>query len=168
MMAMPSLPLTLVLVAYLGGSMANMIFVICCTAWVGTARVIRARTMQLREAPFVMIARALGASHARIMLAHLLPNVADILLTRFALSVGSAMMTESGLSFLGLGSYGQKSWGNVLHFAFYRGGLMRNFYWWYLPPIICISACMLGFILLGQRGSRREGFARPGKERPSC
>ena len=106
----------------------------------------------------------MGAGTCRIMAVHLLPNVSDILLTRFALSVGSAMMTESSLSFLGLGSYGEKSWGNVLHYAFYRGGFLRGFYWWYLPPILCISLCMLGFVLLTQRGQNREGFGKRKKE----
>lgn len=163
MMSLPGLPLTLVLVAFFGGSMGNMIFVICLTAWVGTARVVRARVIQLREEPFIKIEEAMGAGACRIMAVHLLPNVSDILLTRFALAVGSAMMTESSLSFLGLGSYGEKSWGNVLHYAFYRGGLLRGFYWWYLPPILCISLCMLGFMLLTQRGHNREGFGRERK-----
>lgn len=160
MMSLPGLPLTLVLVAFFGGGMGNMIFVICLTAWVGTARVVRARVIQLREEPFIKIEQAMGAGAFRVMAVHLLPNVSDILLTRFALSVGSAMMTESSLSFLGLGSYGEKSWGNVLHYAFYRGGLLRGFYWWYLPPILCISLCMLGFMLLTQQGHNREGFGK--------
>lgn len=165
-MSLPGLPLTLVLVAFLGGSALNMVFIICLTSWVGTARVVRARAIQLREEPFVKIEQAMGASTARIVCVHLLPNVTDILLTRFALSVGSSMMTESSLSFLGLGSYGAKSWGNVLRYAFYRGGLLRGFYWWYLPPILCISLCMLGFMLLTRTGNNRENY-RPRKRRRS-
>ena len=164
MMSLPGLPLTLVLAAYFGGSMANMIFVICLTSWVGTARIVRARVMQLREEPYIKIEQTMGAGVGRIMTMHLLPNVSDILLSRFAMAVGSAIMTESSLSFLGLGSYGEKSWGNVLHYAFYRGGLLRGFYWWYLPPILCISLCMLCFVLLTQSGQNRQGFGKRKKE----
>lgn len=164
MMSLPGLPLTLVLAAYFGGGMGNMIFVICLTSWVGTARIVRSRVLQLREEPYIKIEQAMGAGVGRIMAVHLLPDVADILLTRFALSVGGAIMTESSLSFLGLGSYGEKSWGNVLHYAFYRGGLLRGFYWWYLPPIVCISLCMLSFMLLTQKGQNREGFGKRKKE----
>lgn len=165
MMALPGLPLTLVLVAFLGGSMRNMIFIICFTSWAGTARIVRSRVQQLKEAPFIKIESALGAGKMRIMLYHLLPNVMDIILTRFALSVGSAMTTESSLSFLGLGSYGQKSWGNVLHYAFYNGGLLRGFYWWYLPPVVCISLCMMSFMLITGKGRAREGLAGVGGRR---
>ena len=164
MMSLPGLPLTLVLAAYFGGSMANMIFVICLTSWVGTARIVRARVMQLREEPYIKIEQTMGAGVGRIMTMHLLPNVSDILLSRFAMAVGSAIMTESSLSFLGLGSYGEKSWGNVLHYAFYRGGLLRGFYWWYLPPILCISLCMLCFVLLTQSGQNRQGFGKRKEE----
>lgn len=160
MMALPELPLTMVLVAFLGGSTQNMIFIISATSWAGMARVIRSRAQQLREEPFVKIELALGASKLRIMLLHMIPNMADMIVTRFALSVGSAMTTESSLSFLGLGNYGQKSWGNVLHYAFYNGGLMRGFYWWYLPPVICISLSMLCFMLIARRGEKREGYSR--------
>ena len=158
MMALPGLPLTLVMVAYFGGSIKNMIFIISLTSWVSTARIVRSKAQQLREESFVKIESVLGAGKIRIMILHLLPNIMDIILTKFALAVGSAMTTESSLSFLGLGNYGQKSWGNVLHYAFYNGGLLRGFYWWYLPPILCISLSMMSFMLITKRGQSREGI----------
>lgn len=90
------------------------------------------------------------------MVRHILPNLKDILLTRMALSVSGAMTTESGLSFLGLGTYGQKSWGNILHFAFFRNSILRKQIWWYLPPIICISVAVMGFMLVGYYGRQRR------------
>ena len=119
-MAVPSLPLTMLLIAYL------------------------------------KIEKAMGVSAPVIMVRHILPNLKDILLTRMALSVSGAMTTESGLSFLGLGTYGQKSWGNILHFAFFRNSILRKQIWWYLPPIICISVAVMGFMLVGYYGRQRR------------
>ncbi len=73
------------------------------------------------------------------MFKHLLPNIKDIILSRGAMAVSGAMMTEASLSFLGLGAFAEKSWGAILHFAFFRNGVVRGQYWWYLPPIICTS-----------------------------
>ena len=63
------------------------------------------------------------------MVKHLIPNLKDIILSRAALSVSSAMMTEAGLSFLGLGESGEKSWGSILHYAFYQNGVIRGYVW---------------------------------------
>ena len=76
---------------------------------------------------------------------------------RAVLSVGSAMLTEASLSFLGLGVIGQKSWGGILHYAFFRNGIINGSYWWYVPPILCISVSVLGFMLLSYYGKRQKG-----------
>lgn len=147
-MTIPSLTLTILLVAFVEAGVGGMILAICITSWAGTARVIRSRVLQIRELPYIQIEKILGAKHWYIMLKHIFPNIWDIVLTRCAMSVGGAMMMETSLSFLGLGTFSSKSWGNVLHFAFFRNGVINNYWWWYLPPILCISVCMLGFMLL--------------------
>ena len=153
-MAVPSLPLTLLLIAYLKSGMFSLILAISITAWTGTARILRSRVRQICEQPYIKIEKTMGVSTPVIMIRHILPNLKDILLTRMALSVSSAMTTESGLSFLGLGTYGQKSWGNILHYAFFRNSILRNQVWWYLPPIICISIAVMGFMLVGYYGQQ--------------
>ena len=87
---------------------------------------------------------------------HLLPNLKDIILSRGAMAVSSAMMTEASLSFLGLGAFGEKSWGAILHYAFFRNGVVRGLYWWYLPPILCTSLAVLGFMLVGYYGQQKR------------
>jgi peptide/nickel transport system permease protein len=159
-MSLPSLPLTIILVAYLGPGLYNIIIAICVTAWTGTARVVRSRVMQLKELPFVQIEKTMGAGNFYVMFFHLLPNIAEIVFLRGVLAVSAAMLTEAGLSFLGLGVVGIKSWGGILHYAFFRSGLINGYYWWYLPPMFCISLSVMGFILLsyyGQNTSRRIG-----------
>ena len=72
--------------------------------------------------------QALGVRDGVILVKHLIPNLKDIILTRAALAVSSAMMSEAGLSFLGLGDYGEKSWGSILHYTFYQNGVIRDVY----------------------------------------
>lgn len=169
-MALPDLPLTIILVAFLNASVWNIILAICITAWTSTARIIRSRVRQIRELPFVRIEQTMGASAPYIMFRHILPNLGDIVFIRGVLSVGNAMLTEASLSFLGLGVIGQKSWGGILHYAFFRNGIINGAYWWYVPPILCISVSVLGFLLLSYRspgagsrlGRRKEADAHVG------
>ena len=162
-MALPSLPLAILLSAYLDASLWNVVLAICATAWTSTARIVRSRVMQLRALPFVAAERTMGAGSGYIMLRHILPNLGEIVFVRGVLAVGSAMLTEASLSFLGLGVIGQKSWGGILHYAFFRNGIINGSYWWYVPPILCISVSVLGFMLLGEAG-RRPGHAGQGEE----
>lgn len=156
-MALPSLALTVLLVAYLSPGKASIIISISLTAWPGTARILRSRVLQLCEMPFVKIEKSIGMKDFVIMVKHLLPNLRDIILSRAAIAVSSAMMTEAGLSFLGLGDAGEKSWGSILRYAFYQKGVIRGYYWWYLPPILCTSLAVLGFMLIGYYGTQRTG-----------
>ena len=154
-MGLPSLALTVLLTAYLSPGKLSMIIAISLTAWTGTSRILRSRVVQLCEMPFVKIEKAIGMNDFVIMVKHILPNLKDIILSRAALSVSSAIMMESSLSFLGLGSYKEKSWGLILHYAFYQRGVIRGYYWWYLPPIICTALAALGFMLLGYYGTQK-------------
>ncbi len=163
LMCLPGLPLTMVLVTFLSGGMGNIILIICITGWIGTVRVVRARVLSLREEPYILLAPMMGAGKWRVMTVHLLPNVLNIAMMRFSMSVGSAIMMESSLNFLGLRIIGQKSWGSILQFAFSRGGTIRMYYWWFVPPILCISLSMLGFMLLSYTGKDREGTSGAGK-----
>ena len=135
----------------------SLIIAISVTAWTGTARILRSRVMQLKELPFIKIEKTMGVHPAVILFKHILPNIKDIILTRGAMAISGAMMTEAGLSFLGLGEFGEKSWGSVLHYAFFRNSIMKKQYWWYVPPIVCICVCVLGFMLIGYYGKIKKG-----------
>lgn len=153
----PPLPLIIVLAAYLEPGIWNVILAIALLGWAGTARVVRSRVIQVRDLPFVKSARAMGGGCFYIMFCHILPNAREVVLARGALAVAGAMLTEAGVSFLGLGDPVQKSWGMMLHYAFSRGGFVNGYWWWYLPPALCISLAVLGFVLLGYAGG-------PGRE----
>lgn len=151
-MSIPQLPLTIVLVAFLNPSIWNIIFAICFTSWTSTAKIIRAKVMEIKELPFIKIEKAIGQNNRTILFKHILVNLTDIILMRGTLAVASAMLTEASLSFLGLGVYDQKSWGGILYYAFYRNGVLSGKIWWYLPPIICTSMCIFAFVLIGYYG----------------
>ena len=155
-MAIPGLALTTLLVCYLNPGKTSIILAISITSWTGTARILRSRLLTLMEEPFIKIEKAIGQKDPVIMFKHLVPNIRDIVLSRGAMSVSGAMMTEASLSFLGLGEFGEKSWGSILHYAFFRNGVIRGLYWWYLPPIICTSLAVLGFMLVGYYGQQNR------------
>ncbi len=164
-MALPTLPLTIILVAFMKASIWNIIIAICITSWTGTTRIVRSRVKQIRELPFITIEQTMGAGHFYILFRHILPNISEIVFIRGVMAVANSMLTEASLSFLGLGVIGQKSWGGILHYAFFRNGIINGYYWWYLPPIVCISLSVMGFMLLGGDGKqtirkkRRSGYA---------
>ena len=80
------------------------------------------------------------------------PVCDSILILNLCSSIPSYIFTEASLSFLGLGIIGQKSWGGILHYAFFRSGIINGYYWWYVPPIVCICVSVLGFMLLSYWG----------------
>lgn len=151
-MAVPQLPFTIVLVTFVSPSIWNIVLAICLTSWTTTARIVRSKVAEVREQPFIQAEEALGQRAWVIMLRHILPNMKDMVLMRSTLAVSSAMLTEASLSFLGLGVYNQKSWGGILYYAFRKNGVVAGFYWWYVPPIFCISLCIFAFVLIGYYG----------------
>jgi ABC-type dipeptide/oligopeptide/nickel transport systems, permease components len=151
-MTLPQLPLAIVLVTFMSPSMWNVVIAITITSWAGTAKLVRAKTLEIRQLPFVLAEEMMGQNSFVIMFKHILPNMKDIAMMRATLAVSSAMLTEASLSFLGLGVFGQKSWGSVLYYAFLKNGVVAGMTWWYIPPIICISLCIFGFVLIGYYG----------------
>lgn len=138
-MSIPSLPLTIVMVAFFKPSIWNIIIAICITEWTSTARMVRSRTLQLKKSCYVTHAKLMGASDFYTMYRHILPNMGHLIVTKGSLAVASSMLTEASLSYLGLGSPLYKSWGMMLRDAFRAGGVLNHYWWWYVPPILCIS-----------------------------
>lgn len=148
-LVIPWLPLMMVLAAVLGTSIWNIIFVIGITSWAGTARVVRAQTLSIKERQFIERTISLGASSRHIMVHHILPNVFPLVFANTVLVASVAIVSETTLSFLGLGDPSQASWGMMLHYAFECGAAGSGAYWYYLPPGICVVAVVLSFTLMG-------------------
>ena len=148
-LVIPFLPLAIVLAAILGPSVQNLIIVIGITSWPGTARLVRAQVLTLKERAYVERSRALGASNRHLMARHVLPNVSPIILANLTLTVPIAILSETTLSFLGLGDPTRASWGRMLDEAFSAGALSREAWWWFLPPGLGIMGVVLAFTLVG-------------------
>ncbi len=116
--AIPALPLLIILSSYAGASLPLMIAIIGLLSWMGTARAVRGAALSIKEQEFVTAARMLGMSNPRIIVRHILPNVLTPIIVGATLGVGNAIITESSLSFLGLGVQPPTpSWGNMLQDA---------------------------------------------------
>ena len=148
-LVIPFLPLAIVLATILGPNVRNVIIVIGITSWPGTARVIRAQVLTLKERLYVERSRALGASNRHLMLRHIVPNVSPLILANTTLTVPIAILSETTLSFLGLGDPLRPSWGRMLDEAFANGAIGQNAWWYYLPPGIGVVVVVLAFTLVG-------------------
>ncbi|MEO6701523.1 MAG: ABC transporter permease [Jatrophihabitantaceae bacterium] len=148
--ALPGLPLAISLSAVIGQGATSITVAIAVTSWTGTARLVRAQTLAVAARPFVERARALGAGNAQIMTRHILPNVAPLILVSSTLTVASAILSETTLTFLGLGNPAEVSWGGMLNQAFGQGAVTRGAWWYLLPPGLAILIVVLGFTLTGR------------------
>lgn len=145
---LPRLITLIVLSAFLGASRWNLIALISAFSWVGTARAVRAQVIHLNSQPFVENCLIQGYSRAHIVLRHILPNLYDVLISRFLLGVNSCIMMESTLSFLGFGDLYHPTWGTMINFAYKRGAFLRQAYNYLLTPGICIMLLSLSFYFI--------------------
>ncbi|MBF0474590.1 MAG: ABC transporter permease [Deltaproteobacteria bacterium] len=148
LLCFPSFFLILAVVAILEPSIWNIMIIIGLTGWMGVARLVRAEFLTLRERDFVIAARSLGAADLRIIFVHILPNALPPVLVSATLGVAGAILTESALSFLGLGVQPPTpSWGNILM----AGKDNIEIAWWLsLYPGLSILITVLGYNLLGE------------------
>lgn len=148
MLCFPSFFLILSVIAFLEPSLINIMIVIGLTSWMGVARLVRAETLTLRERDFVAASRLAGASSTRIIAHHILPNALAPVLVSATLGVAGAILTESALSFLGLGVQPPTaSWGNML---LEGKQVLEIAPWLSMFPGCAILVTVLGYNLLGE------------------
>lgn len=148
MLCFPAFFLILAVVAIIGPSIWYIMIIIGVTSWMGVARLVRAEVLSIREREYVMAARAIGCSDLRIIFRHILPNAIGPVLVYATLGIAGAILTESSLSFLGLGVQPPTpSWGNILT----AGKEYLEFAWWlFLFPGLAIMITVLSYYLLGE------------------
>lgn len=117
-LALPGILLAIAFVAFLGPGLRNLVLALALTGWVNYARLVRAQVLAAREREYVEAARSLGASDSRILLRHILPNIAQPIIVQSAIGMAAAVLAEATLSFLGLGvPPPAASWGSMLNDA---------------------------------------------------
>jgi len=146
---LPRLPLMIVMATYLGSGVWVIILVYASIGWASLARQIRSQVLAIRESLFVEAAQSIGAGNTRIILYHIAPNIAGIIIANGVMEIMFAILTEAGLSFLGLGDPTQKSWGVMLYFAQIRGAFLLGAWWWVFPPGLCIALISCSFNFIG-------------------
>ena len=147
MLAFPSLLLAMVVMYILGATLLNLFIALSIINWAGTARVVRAQTLALKEKEFIESARSMGVSRLMIMFRHILPNCIPSLIVLFTLDIPAAILSESSLSFLGVGAQPPTaSWGLMISqgkkFAYQCP-------WLVLAPGVAILLITLAFNFLG-------------------
>lgn len=164
LMAFPLIALLIVLAAMLGPSLTTTVIVIGATVWARYARVVRAEVMSLRERDYVVAARALGAFDRRIIWRHVVPNVLTSVIVLASLQVGSIIILESALSFLGLGVRPPTAtWGSILSDG--RAFILRYPHIAFFPGImIVITVLAFNFIGDGLRDALdpHQKLSKPG------
>jgi len=146
-LSFPGILLAIAFAAFLGPGLGKVILALVITGWAGYARLARAQALKVKELEFVLAARSLGASHARILVRHILPNILQPVLIQATIGMASAILAESTLSFLGLGVLAPvPSWGAMLNDA--RSHLFDAPHM-VVFPALAVMAAVLAFNLLG-------------------
>lgn len=149
-LALPFLPLLIVLAVFLGRSLTTTALVISLVIWARPARILRAQVLSARERGFVSAAQAMGGGHRHLLTRHLLPAVSPLVIAQFVRAANVAILLEASLSFLGLGDPTNKSWGTILYYASARGAFLTgSWVWWVVPTGLTVSIAVLGFAFVG-------------------
>lgn len=149
-LVLPALVLAIALSTVLERGLWTIVLAIGVTSWPSTARMVRAQTLTVETRPHVERAHVLGAGHTRVLAGHVLPAVLPLVFANTTLSVASAVIAESTLSFLGLGDPGRASWGAMLKSAMDTGAVTGGAWWYLLPPGVGIVLVVLSFTLVGR------------------
>jgi peptide/nickel transport system permease protein len=170
-LVLPWLPLAMVLAAAWGTNYGIIILIIGITSWPSTARVVRSQTLSVRELQFIERAKAIGSKDFHTMVKHVLPNVFPLIFANLVLVVAIAILSETTLSFLGLGDPLNFSWGSMLRAAWVSGASGLPAWWYLLPPGFAIVLVVISFTLMGtafdevldpKLRKREDSGARPG------
>ena len=147
-LALPSLIMAIFLASILRPSLWNIVVILAVVLWSRYARQVRAEVLSLRERDFVRLAEVTGVSKVRIMVKHILPNVMNTVMVLFSLTVGTAIVIEASLSFLGVGvPPPQPAWGVMMSEG--RGPLINGMWWISVFPGLCIMLLVLSANLIG-------------------
>lgn len=150
-LALPMLPVSVLVAAFIGGRRENLILLIGLLTWPGPSRILRSQTRTVRQRGFVQSSLGFGAGPAHIMRRHLLPALAPYIVADFVTVAGHAVLLEAGLAFLGLGDPTGVSWGLILNRALAQQGLYFSdlWIWSVLPAGLAITLAVLAFSFLG-------------------
>lgn len=170
-MAIPRLPLLIIIGTFVGTSLTSVAVVIAFVFWAGTARVVRAQVRPLRRSARVKAAVGFGAGSFHVLRRHILPEISLVLVASLVGAAGRAVLFEAGLALLGIGRSSRMSWGATINTARKTSGLFYTniWTWWMLPPVLALVLFLLGMTFIGvaveQRINPRLARHRAGGKR---
>jgi peptide/nickel transport system permease protein len=138
-LVIPSLPLVIILSAYLHLGNWGIIFVIAITSWAWGARSLRSQALTLVQRDYVLHAKLAGQPWWQVIFGEILPNMASLVVSGLLFAMINALLTEAGLDFLGLGNINAVSWGTMLYWAQNSEALINGMWWWFVPPGVAIA-----------------------------
>ncbi|MFZ5434962.1 MAG: ABC transporter permease [Bacillota bacterium] len=152
MMILPDLPVLIVLAAFWGPSLRNMVIAIALFSWSMPARLTRSQALVLRERPYVRMAASFGGRTLYLAFRHFIPELFPLILVSMVRLSGRAIVTEASLSFIGLGDPTSRSWGLIIHHAInFRGIYFTPFWrWWLLYPSLFLTLLVTSLAFLGR------------------
>lgn len=159
----PLIPFAIVLISLIGVGFINSVVVIGLVLWRGNARVLRSQVLQIKERPYILSAKAAGASTTRVLFKHILPNIAGMAILFLALGIGYSIIIQAGLAFLGVSSPFVPSWGVMIRNA-YNSGRMASSWWWSIPPGLLISMTVLSTFMFGRKYEELAGQEEEGDQ----
>lgn len=149
-LVIPQIVLMIVIAAVWGPSLNHVIIVIGVLMWTGTARIVRSQVKSLRERVYVRRVEALGGSHLRIIMRHILPQLGPLLAASGVLAITVAIFNETALAFLGLSDPNTVTWGVIMERAFTRAAISTGAWWAIVPAGIAVALLILGCYLVGR------------------
>lgn len=152
MIALPNLPVMIVLAAFFGPSLLNIIIVLALFSWSITARVVRSGALSLKEQPYIKMAAHYGAGPSYLLTKHFIPELLPVIMVSMVRLAGMAIVTEASLAFLGLGDPTSRSWGLIINHAVnFRGIYFTEFWkWWLFYPWMFLTLLVTSLALLGK------------------
>lgn len=162
-LTIPYLPFVILLAAFLKGGLLTTSLILGITSWAEMAKVIRSQVMKIKKQEYIQTIQAMGANAQYILSRHIFPELLSFVAYRMILRFKSAILAESSLSFLGLGSTAIKSWGSMLYYAQAKNAfLTESWGWLVLPPgfmivILVFGLMLIGYSIEGKVNPRMEG-----------
>lgn len=152
MIILPQLPLMIVLGAFLGPNIGNIVVVLALFSWTGIARIVRSKVLSLKQEKYVLAAQSYGASFFYIVKKHFFPSVFPLIMVGMIRLTSRAIVAEASLSFLGLGDPASKSWGMILHHALNFKGIYFTPYWkwWITSPLLAVLSVVIAIAFIGR------------------
>jgi peptide/nickel transport system permease protein len=156
MIILPDLPVMIVLAAFFGPSVLNIVLVLALFSWIFPARIVRSQILMVKERGYIKSAETYGASVWYLMWKHFLPEVFPLVAVNMIRLSGRAIVAEASLSFLGLGDPTSKSWGLILHHAIsFKGIYYTDFWkWWLLYPWLALTIVVISLAFISRELER--------------